>query len=408
MIRELKVSNYKSIDELSLSLGTMNVFIGENGAGKSNILEAIALAGAAHADKLDNEFLSARGVRVTSAKLMRAAFENDALDQPISLTVQAENDQKWTVLLSNDNKPFSSWQRLVKYDADKDNPQQLIRLLKAFFNHNSDTDAQIALLDNIKGQLEQGKENLKNNPGGDRIIKLSLDVETDNDFTFSLTSDETVSSFLIYSPEDSALRAFDKIGQIEPLGLHGEGLFRLLKVMMETEKDRFDIVQDNLQMLGWFDRLSINSDSAGESIDITDVYLSELSEPIDQRSANEGFLYLAFYFALFSSDLTPKFFAIDNIDASLNPRLCRELIRRLTVLAKQFGKQVIVTSHSAAILDGLDINDDEQRLFVIYRNDDGKTRSNRVAIKPKVDGEKTTRLSELFMRGMIGGLPKGF
>jgi AAA15 family ATPase/GTPase len=57
MITELDIKNYKSIRELTLPLGRINVFIGENGAGKSNILEVIALAAAA-ADKLDHEFLS--------------------------------------------------------------------------------------------------------------------------------------------------------------------------------------------------------------------------------------------------------------------------------------------------------------------------------------------------------------
>ena len=65
MLRNLKISQFKSIEDLDLELGRMNVFIGENGAGKSNILEAIAFASAAYAQKLDNEFLGSRGIRTT-------------------------------------------------------------------------------------------------------------------------------------------------------------------------------------------------------------------------------------------------------------------------------------------------------------------------------------------------------
>jgi len=64
----------KSIENLSINLGRINVFIGENGCGKSNILEAITLASAATQNKLDNEFLTSRGVRVTIPQLMRSAF----------------------------------------------------------------------------------------------------------------------------------------------------------------------------------------------------------------------------------------------------------------------------------------------------------------------------------------------
>jgi AAA15 family ATPase/GTPase len=69
MIQEITIENYKSIQSLSIELGRVTVFIGENGCGKSNILEAIALGSAAAADKLDNEFLAPRGIRVTEPKI---------------------------------------------------------------------------------------------------------------------------------------------------------------------------------------------------------------------------------------------------------------------------------------------------------------------------------------------------
>jgi len=57
--------------------------ISENGCGKSNILEALALASAAADDKLDNEFLAGRGIRVTEPQFMRSAFEKDNLTKEI-------------------------------------------------------------------------------------------------------------------------------------------------------------------------------------------------------------------------------------------------------------------------------------------------------------------------------------
>src|SRR6266404_9241908 len=74
MIRKVRVENFKSIPDLTLELGRVTVLIGANGSGKSNILEAIALASAATQNKLDNEFLSSRGIRVTETRFMRSAF----------------------------------------------------------------------------------------------------------------------------------------------------------------------------------------------------------------------------------------------------------------------------------------------------------------------------------------------
>jgi len=63
MIREIRIKNYKSIQKLKMDIGQFTVLIGENGSGKTNILESAALASAAAGNKLDNEFLSSRGIR---------------------------------------------------------------------------------------------------------------------------------------------------------------------------------------------------------------------------------------------------------------------------------------------------------------------------------------------------------
>jgi len=43
MIKEIRIENYKFIQKLRLNPGRITVLIGENGCGKNNILEAIAL-----------------------------------------------------------------------------------------------------------------------------------------------------------------------------------------------------------------------------------------------------------------------------------------------------------------------------------------------------------------------------
>jgi len=220
-----------------------------------------------------------------------------------------------------------------------------------------------------------------------------------------------IQSFLIYSPENSALRTFQREGQIEPLGINGEGLLKLLSVLSRPEySDSLNEIKQSLQILGWFEDLTLTDTDpfAGSRIQIKDRYLDETRRYFDQLSTNEGFLFLLFYFALFSTDLTPKFFAIDNIDASLNPKLCEKLMRELVALAEKHDKQVIFTTHNPAILDGLNLDDDEQRLFVVSRNKNGATRLKRVNKPVTATGERPTRLSELFLRGVLGGLPKGF
>lgn len=75
MIRTVDIKNFKSIPDMTLDLGRVTVLIGANGSGKSNVLEAIAFAAAAAQNKLDNEFLVSRGIRVTEAHFMNSAFQ---------------------------------------------------------------------------------------------------------------------------------------------------------------------------------------------------------------------------------------------------------------------------------------------------------------------------------------------
>lgn len=214
--------------------------------------------------------------------------------------------------------------------------------------------------------------------------------------------------FLIYSLEESKLRKADDSNRTYPMGLHGEGLFAYLKEMSQRPEgeDTFNEIKANLKVLDWFDDMQVPSGqlSMEFNLKLKDSYLAETINTFDQRSTNEGFLYLLFYLTLVISDETPKFFAIENIDTAFNPKLCREVTRRLIELARKHDKQIIATTHNAAVLDGMNIFEDDVRLHVVRRSIDGYTKSNRVTLK----SEMSMPLSEAWVKGFIGGLPDNF
>ncbi|MCY2988729.1 MAG: AAA family ATPase [Planctomycetota bacterium] len=220
----------------------------------------------------------------------------------------------------------------------------------------------------------------------------------------------TLPGFLVYSPENSALRTFQAEGQILPLGIRGEGLFAHLKALdSPMHRDRLDKIRRNLALIDWFETFFIPEDlSPGQrSIKIHDRYLPG-GVLFDQRSANEGFLFLLFYITLFVSPETPTFFSIDNIDSSLNPKLCTALVEQIVKLTEEYDKQVILTTHNPAVLDALDLHDPEQRLLVVDRNKGGHTCVRRVEAPKLSPGQLPVSLSEAFVHGYIGGLPKNF
>lgn len=418
MIRELHINNYKSLNDLTLEVGRFNVFIGENGCGKSNLLEAIALAAAAAADKLDHEFLASRGIRVTEPQLMRSAFSDENLQKSIRIAVGFENlDELEKYLLVNDNQAYSKWARLEAKLPGL--PAMWVRAKKAELQIPKHEE--LPKYDDEGTDLHSAIETISTSIN--EIKKDILDLAADKFFEGNeedaksflsqyenvIKNENKIKDFIIFSPENTALRNFYKEGQIEPLGINGEGLLKLLKVIQSKSPEQRQEIHESLQLFDWYAELEIPKElsQSEDKVTITDRYLTMA---FDQRSANEGFLFVLFYIALMVSDDTPKIFAIDNIDTSLNPKLCTKLIKELVRLAKKYDKQVFVTTHNPAILDGIDLGDDEQRLLVVSRNKQGHTRYKRITLadKPRSSTNEDLKLSEAFLRGYLGGLPKGF
>jgi len=96
MIKEIRIQNYKSVVDLTLELGKTNVFIGENGCGKTNILEAVAMLSGAINDRLTVQDLVNVGVRVAKPSLTKSAFLKNGKpeNQSIEFDLDFENKEK--------------------------------------------------------------------------------------------------------------------------------------------------------------------------------------------------------------------------------------------------------------------------------------------------------------------------
>ncbi len=397
MITNINIKNYKSVVDVNLPLGRFNLLIGANGCGKSNILEGIALGAAASSDKLEYEYFANRGIRVVTPNFMLPAFEDiTANDITIAMTDDNNHTSSFNILYNNKVKP-SRW------ETDSINSNLLVTYLTSQIRHSATDTSNLA---DAVGKLEYVKNSIadvKKEFPGDLRFKIS-----EQKLASVMYVNPSITQFLIYSLEESKLRKADDSNRTYPLGLHGEGLFPYLKNLAQRDDGIaiFDVIKENLRILDWFDDMQVPSGqlSSEFNLKLKDSYLSETLNTFDQRSTNEGFLYLLFYLTLIISDETPQFFAIENIDTAFNPKLCREVTRRLIDLAKKHNKQIIATTHNPAVLDGMNLYDDDIRLHVVRRSIDGYTKTNRVVLK----GEMSMPLSEAWQKGFIGGLPDNF
>ncbi len=392
MINQINIRNFKSIVDLTIPLGKFNVIIGPNGCGKSNILEAIAFAGAASENKLDYEYLRNRDIRVSDPEFMTNRFPDEDDEEADSgnedeskdlIRIEVENDKHPILCQIRYNDSLKSWVNVSRFVIERlstvlSHPEELSQSAQENFQE----------LNKLLAEDGQTIESL---------VKLLEKINTPVN---------GLSNFLTYRPTEHYLRkAFDTT--IFPLGVHGEGLLKYLKEVAEEKNvDFFSELNSGLRVLDWFDGFKIPDDLMQNEykLSIGDKYLSDSLHYFDQRSTNEGFLFILFYLTLFNSDDTPAFFAIDNIETALNPKLVTKLTEYLVDTSFKNDKQVIVTTHSPFVLDGLNLENPDVRLFVARRDIDGHTRIERIPYRE----DRTMKLSQLWMSGLIGGLPDNF
>lgn len=398
MIKNITIQNFKSITEQSLDLGRVNVVIGENGCGKTNALEAIAFAAEASTGSLNQGGLGGK-LRYVSPEFMLPAFEltekQTVAPSMISVVVSEEKGMARNISAFY-NRVDKCWENIGGAVED----MNILKVLQASRSLDPELLQDLTATMSLDESVLKAIDDLDIQTIYEKAPKLLPELKK------IVVEKPSLNSFVIFSPEETKLRRFSDDNQQIPLGRAGEGLFQYLKELQKEDRGTFERIMESMSLLDWVDGVQIPEDLLSNEyrLLIGDKYLREQLHYFDQRSANEGFLFMLFYMTLFLSKETPAFFAIDNIESSFNPKLCTKLMRTLIRLAKENDKQVILTTHSPFVLDGLDLSDDEQRLFVARRNRDGHTQFKRV----NAVANMSMRLSEVWMKGMIGGLPDNF
>lgn len=415
MIQTVHIKNYKSILDHRIELGRVNIFIGENGCGKTNLLEAIAMASASVSGRLDAEELYSKGVRIAKPSTTFSSFAGARQKQKIELEFEFESSgttglKATCTIESRDPQDIAAeWVDNRATPDETHSRKDLADQAKKLRGHIEKSLVLVKKADPSLDPSEQEKF-LREFV----LTKLHILGHIHDDGSRKYLASE-ISDFVIYNLNALALRGIQVTSRKEPLGINGENLDVLISSFPKKELD--ELIKRS-RVVSWLDTLFVDpkdllkfeGHKLGRSIStlyFRDRFMRHKGNIFSAENANEGILHVLFYLALFISPKTPKFFGIDNIETALNPRLCRKLITEIVDLAPKHKKQVLATTHNPATLDGLNLHDDDQRLFVVYRNDSGHTVTKRIKMKPDT-GEPRMPLSELWMRGFLGGIPKQF
>ncbi len=425
MIGKIHIRGFKSLADVEVDLGRVNVFIGANGTGKSAFLEAIGLLGAAASGKVNASSLRERGVRPGLPWLYRSAFAgiDPATNIELSATYGAA---RLDIAVTNQDKDkvSSTWQ----FASERLNEANTARVAR------------------------NGEPTYDPNAGLVALKRVEMAPESDGAKLV-----DSLSAFRIYTPTTANLRGtVVDPQQQEPLGLSGGRLAEAYGEMLDStalsdgarrrlgEKPVAGHAAELCAMIGWADDVgTVAHSEAPLSPDVAttrhvlvfrDRFMQQLVSGYD---ASEGALFVAFA-QLLCYGAAPRFAAVENLDHAVNPRLARALMAALCrwvvasdskapkppkpggkhadvaqfVFAQQQKRnaesrprQLLLTTHNPLMLDGLPMQDDRFRLFTVDRTNKGRTEIRRVHLDAKLKRmvNEGWTLSRLWVMGHLGG-----
>jgi hypothetical protein len=391
MIKTLHIQGFKSISDQTLELGRVNCLIGANGTGKSNILEALGVLGAAANGVVDDESLLRRGVRAGLPRLYKSSFATERTPAHIALSAESAPGALYRITLLN---PLESPEPAWSYKTE-------------------------LLSDGNEDIVSDGIRNKKNlNPKAGLAALKKVEIPRDSPAADLM---ERLQEYAIYCPNTPTLRGIAQDMQSRsPVGLNGgslaDGFAELRKHFKNADEEvPFD------QLLGLIDwvadiqttsqALNLLSPKVPRSklmLKFTDRFMNANRNELTAYDASEGALYIIFCAILCLLPASPRFFAVDNLDQALNPRLVTGLVSYLSSWLKYNGsdRQMIFTAHNPAVLDGLDLSDQEVRLFAVERTSEGMTSIRRIELSPELLAKnKEYPLSRLWIMGSLGAVP---
>lgn len=391
MIDRIEIHAFKSIQEAKLELGAFNVFVGANGSGKSNIIEAIGVLGAAATGRVDDEALLHRGVRPGIPDLYKSSFRGNRRRNAIRFGA-FRSTSSYEVDLHTPYGNSTAW----AYKTEKwvgDGTKILGRSPNSIEYQFHDARRGLAALKQVEIPAEAGASQLL----------------------------AALQQFSIYTPNTLKLRGIETdLQNRAPVGLAGGRLAEAseeLRRLARKDEALDDVIEGILELVDWVETFGSRSGSdvplspsiprPAQVLYFQDRYMAEGRNVLSAYDASEGALYVLFAAILANHPDSPKLLAIDNFDATLNPRLVRSLASKMVEWVLDHDRQLLMTCHNPLVLDGLPLQDDRVRLFAVDRSYGGMTVIRRVVVDDALmaKAKEGWPLSRLWILGHLGGVP---
>jgi putative ATP-dependent endonuclease of OLD family len=385
ILSKVRISNYRSIESLSLELGIFNLLIGQNNTGKTNFLKALGLAVSGAADISEEDIFVAHGERLERTK----TAVTDILFQPVDGdgNICDEFSEFWTSVFSDSwittstDGNFVGIRTEIKFDPIKDDytlsrrcirqwnnsiDEAKIETRKTVFNEDMRTYLQSFYMD-ANRDIVQDLRNRKSYFGR---VTSSYDLTQDTidkiEEQLNDVNTKIIESIPSLHQTKERISAIGKtIGtessnvEIEPLARKITDLNKGMDIVMQdSNAASFPISQHGYGTRSWISFLTLSA------------FVENQNEKLHKDDEAEQFIILT----------------MEEPEAHLHPQAQRQLFEQLS----HFQGQKVVSTHSPSIVAQSTLAD-----AIYFSKRDGKT----AAIRYKTTATKTAE--EVIFREVI-------
>lgn len=399
---ELKVENFRSLQDVELRLQPLNVLVGPNGAGKSNLLDVIAFLGDSVREDL-GPALERRG------GFGRVRFRGESPAELIRIHVEA-NVTRYSSLTAPDEYDLSFRTvagRIRRTDRSELEEIMLLRRWESFRFKRLKGPGRRLTINGSKLQVaEPGHA-----PKSRRLLRQdSLGLSTLPRLATEEGGGEVrrmadlFESFRVFDVDVEAARAPSYVDDTEVLRHDAANLAAFLWGLSHDEETFADLQADARAFIPGLRALVFRHIGGADEAITLELEETGLSNTTTLREASFGTVRALALLAMLYDPDPPALTCVEEIDHGLHPYVFERLVERLRDASTR--SQFLIATHSPALVNRLDPGE-----LIVCERDETSGASRIPAIDPeRVEAmaerlEGQLGLGEIWFTGSLGGVP---
>lgn len=355
MIKHFEVDNFKSLVDFSIDLTETSYIVGNNGAGKSNFLQAIDFV----CSSIDEDFEIFLERRNWTIENIKSKFTNSA-DIKFKLLIELNDDKyEWCVTL----KTVKTQNKIeLKKETVKKNNNPLL-----CFGNTSNTQKKFKYMDNVVTPIEFGGMTFHSST----MKNMSKNNSAWEDLKPLIDFIKNTRSYELLSPDH--MRQSSR-GKKLSIGSSGRDLPAYIKSMTPKRREQ---VEKELNYLLNGKAKAIGTEDRGRpgwtQVTIEESYERKIIK-INSKEMSDGFLRLLAFVVISTEEQMSSVVLLDEIENGINLEYAEKIVDLFKKYSRKSSSQLILTTHNTVILDYVDKND----IIYFFRGEEGESKAVRL------------------------------